>query len=225
MEIFDNPGIHKYTGSIIYDCAPGEIKKGTLVDGVDRYHMSKTTRHAAERNMGYDRLVMMTQRPLRECKLILDKLHAGEPNIKQVFHREIIKAINETMTLVAPNGRRRDFFDRIQKSTYNEGISFLPQAIVSDQTKFCGIGKTFADKDIYRWVALLAESHDSALAEVRIGREMEYGLLYKKNVESEPIDFNKCTLKRDYQLVIPCEIYVGDSWYEGDMKEIELASV
>jgi uracil-DNA glycosylase len=223
LSVFDNPGIHKLTGSWVYGCKPEEILKNVLVDGVDRYHMSKTVRHAGERNMGYERLVLMTQRPFRECKEILDKFHKFQPEIREVFHKGIVKAINSSQhCLIAPNGRRRDFFDRIDKKTYNEGISFLPQAVVSDQTKFCGIGKTFSDPDIYRWAALLVESHDSALCEVRQDRALEFGALYKSNIESESIDFNNCTLKRDYQLIIPCELTIGESWDEKDMQEIKL---
>jgi uracil-DNA glycosylase len=221
MEVFNNPGIHKLTGSWLYDCKPQDIRKNTLVDPgdgtspVDRYHLSKTFRHAGERNMGPDRALMLTGRPIKECKLMLEKFHKFQPEIKEVYHRDIMRALDEpTHCLVAPNGRRRDFFDRIDKHTYNEGISFLPQAIVSDQTKFHGIGKTFSDASIYGWASLLAEQHDGMLAEVKNGREVEFGLLYKKNIESEPIDFNLCTLKRDYQLVIPCEISVGDNWLE-----------
>src|SRR5215471_2811685 len=176
LEVFDNPGIHKLTGSWIYDCLPSEIKKNILIDGVDRYHMSKTVRHAGERNMGAERLVMMTQRPLRECKDILDRFHKFQPEIRGVFHREVIKAIDApSHCLIAPNGRRRDFFDRIDKRTYNEGISFLPQAIVSDQTKFHGIGKTYCDKSIYEWASFLAESHDSCLSEVKKECALEFG--------------------------------------------------
>jgi uracil-DNA glycosylase len=223
LSVFDNPGIHKLTGSWLYNCAPEDIKKGVLVDGVDRYHMSKTLRHAYERNMGPERMVMMTQRPLRECKDLLNSINKHEPEIKEVFHRAIVRAIDSPEhCLIAPNGRRRDFFDRINKRTYNEGISFLPQAIVSDQTKFHGIGKTFCNKEIYEWAALLAENHDSALAEVRKDKIVEYGHLYKHNVESEPIDFNTCTLKRDYRLTIPCEISVGESWDEKEMHDVEL---
>ena len=222
LSVFDDPGIHRLTGSWLYDCAPNEIKKNILIDGVDRYHMSKTVRHAYERNMGPDRLAMMTQRSLRECKDILNKINLAEPAIKQVFHADIVKYMNmRTHCLIAPNGRRRDFFDLIGNKTYNEGISFLPQAIVSDQTKFAGIGKTFEDKDIYSYAHFLAESHDSCLMEVRRDKAEEVGLRYKTNVEGEPIDFNKCTLKRDYLLVIPCEIAIGESWYEGDMKELK----
>lgn len=207
MEVFTNPGIHKLTASWIYNCAPSEIKKDILIDGVDRYFMGKTTRHAGERNMKADRLVMMTQRPLKECMDILTKFHTSEPAIREVFHKDIIKAVDETRVLIAPNGRRRDFFDRIDNHTYNEAISTLPQMIVSDQTKFSFI-KTFEECSYAR---LLAEMHDGALAEVPIGNEMEYGLVYKKNVEI-PIDFRFGSIKRDYQLIIPCEMSMGDSW-------------
>jgi hypothetical protein len=222
MSVFDNPGIHKLTGSWVYNCKPSEIKKNILVDGVDRYHMAKTVRHAGERNMGPERMVMMTQRPWRECNDILRTFHQFQPEIKEVFHRDVIKAIDApTHCLVAPNGRRRDFFDRVDKHTYNEGISQLPQAIVSDQTKFHGIGQTFSTSDIYNWALLLAEAHDGILAEVRKERAMDFGRLYKKNIESVPIDFRICTLVRDYQLVIPCEVAIGETWFEGDMKEVK----
>jgi DNA polymerase-1 len=221
MSIFDGPGIHKLTASWIYDCQPSDIQKNVLIDGVDRYHMGKTVRHAGERNMTPDRLVMITQRPLYECRQILNKFHESEPFIRKVFHNEIRKALDAPEhCLVSPNGRRRDFFDRIDKSTYNEAISFLPQTIVSDQTKFAGILKTFSESGIYEWASLLAEQHDGVLAEVKSDRVYEYAELYKTNIESEPIDFKTCTLSRDYQLVIPCEISVGDNWY--NMKEVEL---
>lgn len=221
MAVFNNPGIHKLTGSWIYDCKPEDIKKSILVDGVDRYHMSKTVRHAGERNMGPERLVMITQRPLVECNSILLKFHKFQPEIRDVFHRSIRAALDAPgHCLIAPNGRRRDFFDRIDKHTYNEAISQLPQVIVSDQTKFIGIGRTFCDTSIYSWAHLLVEAHDGILTEVKIGREKDFANLYKRNVESEPIDFRQGTLKRDYSLTIPCECSIGESWYESDMKEL-----
>jgi len=215
MDIFDNPGIHKLTGSWVYDCKPEDIKKNILVDGVDRYHMSKIIRHAGERNIREDRLAMMTQRPIKECKSLLETFHKFQPEIKETFHKDIIKAIDETHSLIAPNGRRRDFFDRIDKETYNKGISQLPQAIVSDQTKFHGIGKTFHDTNIYKWAHLLVEAHDGILAEVIEDRALEFGLFYKTNVESEPIDFRRGSLPRPFQLTIPCEISISKTnWLE-----------
>jgi hypothetical protein len=220
MEVFTNPGIHKLTGSWLYDCPPADIKKSTLVDGIDRYHMSKTIRHGYERNMGADRMAMITSRPKKECQVLLDKITKAEPDIKDVFHKEIIRALDSpTHCLVAPNGRRRDFFDRIDKGTYNEGISQLPQAIVSDQTKFHGIGDTWSTGEIYTYAHLLTEAHDGILAEVKKGRELEFAELYKKNIESKLIDFRTCTLRREYELMIPCEISVGQNWL--DMEEVK----
>jgi hypothetical protein len=222
LKVFDGPiGIHKLTGSWVYSCDPSEIKKHILVqdpnsgNAVDRYHVAKTVRHAGERNMREDRLFAMTQLPIKECKRILTTFHQNQPEIKNVFHRDIIDAINATHSLKAPNGRRHDFFDRIDKDVYNRGISFLPQAIVGDQTKFSLIPTLAAAP----WAYLLAESHDGTLAEVPIGREEEYGVLYKKNIET-PIDFRTCSLPRDYQLVIPCEITVGETWE--NMLEVKL---
>jgi hypothetical protein len=224
MCVFDKPGIHRLTGSWIYGCQPNEIKKGILVDGVDRYHMSKTVRHAGERNMQAARLSMMTQRPMKECTNILNTFHKSAPEIRGVFHSEVYKKIHEDgHNLIAPNGRRRDFFGRIDQGTVNEGISFLPQAIVSDQTKFHGIGRTFCDSNIWEWAHLLVEAHDGVLVEVRAGKELEFAELYKNNIESELIDFRTCSLKRDYKLSIPCEVSMGENWYR--MQEVELESV
>ncbi len=213
MAVFDNPGIHKLTGSWLYDCLPSEIKKNILVDGEDRYHAAKTFRHAGERNMGPDRAAMMTGFPMQRCRELLNKFHTNEPQIQQTFHKDISNALHSgAPTLVAPNGRRRDFFDRISKSTVNEGISYLPQAIVSDQTKFKGIVPTFGDPSISSFAYLLAEQHDGTLAEVWSGRELDYAMTYKRNIEV-PIDFRRCTLSRPYELTIPCEISIGENWY------------
>ncbi len=207
LSVFDGPiGIHRLTGSWVFDCDPLSIKKGTI-----EYHMAKTVRHAAERNMGVDRLFAMTQQPIETCKKVLAKIHKAQPEIREVFHRGIIDAMRhpETgRTLKAPNGRRHDFFGRIDKDAFNEGISFIPQAIVSDQTKFLGILPTFSK---LKWARLLTEQHDGTLAEIPIGREEEFAIEYKKNIE-QPINFKNCTLSRDFELIIPCEVEVGCNW-------------
>lgn len=218
MDIFDNPGIHKLTGSWVFNCQPSDIKKGTL-----QYHLAKTVRHAGERNMGHNRFFMLAQDEgtgvnlsLIEAKQILEKFHLNQPEIKEVYHRDIASQIRTNRSLVCPNGRRRDFFDRIDHHTINEGISFLPQAIVSDQTKFSFI-PTFAE--VGGWAYLLCEAHDGSLSEVPIGREREFFEHYKRNIET-PIDFRQGSLKRDYQLVIPCEAESGENW--GNLEKLEL---
>jgi uracil-DNA glycosylase len=215
MEVFDNPGIHKLTGSWVYDCRPDEIDKKKLVDGVNRYLMSKTIRHAGERNMTPPRLVLMTQRPIGECKILLDKFHKYQPEIRGVFHYDIRKVINDNRRLVAPNGRCRDFFDRVDEHTYNEAISYLPQVIVGDQMKFT-FPLVWGEEG---WEAknnyshLVFEAHDGMMALVREGMEEEFISNFNKSL-LRPIDFSKCSLKRNYELTIPSESGMGKIWSE-----------
>jgi hypothetical protein len=217
LPYFDNPGIHKLTGSWVFSCPPEEIKKNILVGGIERYYVAKTVRHAGERNMQKERLMLMIHQPLSECEKILNIFHMKQPNIRRVFHRDVREQIQRYRTLIAPNGRRRDFFGKVQDgNVLNEAISFLPQAIVTDYIKQ-SLRKTY--EETKGWARFLAESHDSILAEVESGREKEYGEIFKRNVETE-IDFRNCSLKRDYLLKIPCEIAVGKENWE-DLKEVE----
>ena len=218
LEVFDNPGIHKLTGSWLFDCLPSEIKKGSL-----EYHASKIFRHAGERNMGPDRAFMMIQDEalglmfeLSDCRTLLQKFHSNASEIQQIFHRDVEKAIKTEKVLICPNGRRRDFFIyNVTHKDVNEGISVLPQAIVSDQTKFSFI-PTSAEAS---WAHLLVEAHDGSMWEAPEGREHEFATIYKRNIET-PINFRSGSLKRDYQLVIPSEVAIGDNW--GNLKEVEL---
>lgn len=215
LTIFDGPiGIHRLTGSWAYSCEPGEIKKNVLIDGVDRYHVAKQIRHSGERNIQPEtlRVKFLPQLTLSECTRLLKVFHEKQPEIKEVFHKEIRAALDApTHCLVAPNGRRRDFFDRIGKSTYNEGISFLPQAIVSDQTKFLGIIPTYEETKEWAW--LLVEAHDGVLYETNKDNVEKLVKIYKTNIE-EPIDFRLCTLSRDFKLIIPCEATTGENWMD-----------
>ena len=221
LSLFDDGlGIHRHTGSWIYGCLPSEIKKGQLIlneQGIaeDRYHVSKIGRHSFERNIQEDRLSIILQQSVQRCSEILRKLHTTQPNIRAIFHREIREKIQKTRSLVCPNGRRREFYGRIDDHTFNEGISFIPQAIVSDQLKF-SFRQTY---DTLDWAYPLAEAHDGHLAEVPIGREKEFYSIFKRIVET-PIDFRRGSLSRDYELTIPCEGEWGENWKE--MKEITL---
>lgn len=217
LDVFDNPGIHKLTGSWLFDCEPQEIKKNT-----HEYHLAKTFRHAGERNMGANRAYMMCQDDgtgltltLQDVKQKLDTFHEHEPKIRDTYHRDIESSIRATNSLVCPNLRRRDFFDRVDHHSINEGISFLPQAIVSDQTKFSFIPTTSEAP----WAYLLVEAHDGSLWEFPKDRGEEFCSIYKKNIET-PIDFRIGSLKRDYELTIPCESSLGENWQE--MKEIKV---
>jgi len=212
LPIFDGPiGIHRLTGSWIFHKAPEEIKKGTR-----EYHEAKTARHAGERAMTEIRLMMMIHQPFRDCKQILKIFHEKQPNIRNVFHEEIRSQLQKHKCLVAPNGRRRDFFGRYDKDQINEGISFLPQAIVTDYLKN-GLHRTFTDCS---FAIPLAEAHDGFLAEVPIGNQEAYAKEFEKNTVVD-IDFSTCSLSRDYKLKIPMEAEWSDTnWNE--MRRLQL---
>lgn len=211
LDIFDTPtGIHRLTGSWVFNCSPEEIKKGLTINemgiGEDRYHIAKQVRHAGERNMMEDRLMIMIHKPKKECIQILKTFHAKQPNIREVFHKEINEVVKRDHRLIAPNGRHRLFFGRIDDHTINEAISLLPQAIVGDLLKFAFI-PIYRDCDYARPIV---EAHDGHLAEVKKGRKEDFARLFKKNVEI-PIDFSKCSLSRPYNLIIPMEAEWSDT--------------
>lgn len=207
LSIFDGPiGIHRLTGSWVYHCEPLEIKKDT-----PEYLMSKTVRHAAERNLKAAGLSVLFGCELAEANRVLGIVHDKQPEIKETFHKDVRRAIDTTRTLVSPNGRRRQFLDRISDRLYNEAISQLPQSIVSDQNKFSLIPTTEKCGDYFN---LINEAHDSTLSEVLIGKEEEYYKEYKKNVE-KGIDFRNGSLPRDFELIIPCEASISNTnWLE-----------
>lgn len=215
LKVFDSKvGIHRLTGSWVYKCKPEDIQKNTLIDGYDRYHISKIVRHAAERNMKEYQLMMLTRLPLPEAKRVLETFHNAQPEIRGVFHKDIRRIVSDCRRLVCPNGRHRMFFDRLDDHLYNEAISFLPQAIVSDNTKVPLIEL----EETCPWAKPVQEAHDGVLFLVPKGREAELIEKGKKAMETE-IDFNHCSLKRDYKLVIPTEVEVGESW--GTMEEVK----
>lgn len=209
MSIFSVPGIHRYTGSLIYNCPPEEIKKNILVDGVDRYHVSKMARHAAERGVGGNTLASELLCSTYDANKLLDALHRAESFIRGVFHRSVIDALKESRRMETPNGTFRTFYGRIDSGTYREAFSFYPQNIVALMTRFGMLETAYAAP----WGHLLVEAHDGITAEVPIGREIEWLEIHAKNVEV-PIDFRKGTLKHDYQLTIPQEWSKGMNWYE-----------
>ncbi len=222
LQVFDSAtGIHRLTGSWVFGCRPDEIKKNILVEGVDRYHLAKTARHAFERNMTPMRLMMMIAKEIGFCAQVLRKCDEYQPNIKRTFHREIREQIQKERCLVAPNGRRRDFYGRLSGSSLeenvNQGISQLPQSIVTDYLKRAlpGVRAAMGDK-----MRPLSEAHDGFLSEVRSGCEEEYAKTFKKEVEVG-IDFRSCSLSRDFELVIPVEAESSTtSWAE--MKSLKI---
>jgi DNA polymerase I-like protein with 3'-5' exonuclease and polymerase domains len=207
LEQFDKPpGVHKLTAGWLYDKNPEEIKKGSL-----EYHVGKIARHAAERNIGAKHLSISCHLSLEKSTEILTKFHNKNPNIRGTFHQEVKDFLSRNGFLRCPNGRRRDFFGRPGDiGTINEAISYIPQAVVSDQNKFSFIGI----KEEMPSVRYLMESHDSSLVEIKKDDLDAYSRLVNRHLVTD-IDFRNCSISREYDLRIPCEIEWSDTnWQE-----------
>jgi len=217
------PKIHAKTAGLVFGIDPKLItsdkdglrhpKIGTLY-----YDLGKRIRHAGHYDMEEFRLAQMTHLYISICKEILDKFHNGNPKIRGVFHNEIIDVINNTRRLVTPFGRRRDFFAKLDKKLYKEAYAYLPQSIVGDQTKFTMRRIIEALPGYMSKYKFVVENHDSLTSYVHRDLKDQYIETFQEKYE-RTIDFNQCSLSRDFHLKIPVEIAISDSNW-GDLKRV-----
>lgn len=178
----------------------------------DRQIRGKKPRHAGNYNMGTYMLMVMTHLTYKECSDLLYKFHASNPKIRGIFHTTIKDLILKKRYLVSPQGRRRDFFGRIDEKSFKEAFSTIPQATVSDFNKFTllrNLVETYKEPD----VRPLAESHDSLTFEVKDELVERFGNTWKQVAKDNPINFIDCIISRDYNLQIPIDIHMSkESW-------------
>lgn len=219
LPLFDDKkiGIHRTTASWIYNVEASSISK----KDDNRYDIGKRARHAGNYGMTPPRLAIMAHIKMNMAEFILNKFHAAQPNIQDIFHRDCINIITNThpAVMITPFGRRREFFGirrgQGNENLYKEAFSYYPQATVSDDLKFGA--KRIWDKGgsgDNSWLYFLNEAHDSLLATVKVEDKNRYVDLWKDEMEM-PIDFNQGTFKRDIQLVIPTELQIGYECWAG----------
>lgn len=225
MEHFDDkPKLHSRTAATIWDIDPIEIDRNQKLKtplivpglGVAYYDMGKKGRHTANYNGSPQAFAIQTHLPLDECGKILERIHAANPKIRDVFHKEIGQVLRTTRVLRTPHGRERQFFGRYNADLVKEAISYLPQGTISDHTKF-SMPRIRAE---FPSAHFLVEAHDGLLAEIKLEEREAYGRVFKRIYE-RAIDCRPATLSRDYDLVIPAELsYSENSWF--GMKDMEI---
>jgi|ERR1039458_3467013 DNA polymerase len=175
----------------------------------EQRQVGKKFRHAANYDMGKREASRQTGLSEWRTKQILDKVHSTNPNIRNVFHKEIIKALRDNnRVLVSPHGRRRQFLNRWGDELFKEAYASLPQSTVSDHLKFSA-------QVIERrapWIQILSESHDSFLAQVPNNKVDEMIRISREELD-KPIDFKNCSLPRG-ELIIPSEFQIGKHDWE-----------
>jgi DNA polymerase-1 len=166
--------------------------------------IGKKTRHAGNYGMGKRRLSLLAQISEWKAGQCLDRFHAENPKIQEVFWEGIKQALQDNASiLVTPHGRRRMFFDRWGEDLFKEAYAFIPQATVSDHLKFAAM----RIEKRAPWIEILGEFHDSFLAQIPETKIQEAYSIIKEELEI-PINFSNCSISRG-DLVIPCEMKVG----------------
>jgi uracil-DNA glycosylase family 4 len=223
LELFNKTDIHKLTSTWIFSMPMNVITK-------EMRFIGKTCRHAGNYDMRKRRLMELVNTdakkygikidPISEYKAgqMLDRFHSFSPWIRQVFHTEIVEALQDNnMMLVNPFGRQRTFNDWWGEDLWKEAYAQLPQSTVADQVKHAAL----RIRSRIPGIRIIVEAHD-ALVFMTPNSEVErHARIIKEELEV-PIDFSRCTLSRG-ELVIPCEAKLGDNYKE--LKDFDLKQV
>lgn len=239
LKQMDDPSydIHSITASWFYSGeTPQEIRKQK-----EKRFTGKTIRHAGHLGMGKRRAMFTFNNDAQKFGIdakisewkagqLLDAFHENDPKIsgglwkttkgKYVeadngFWREVFDEMDRTKILVSPFGRRREFFGEVTDHWYKEGLSFIPQATIADNTKRAMLGI----KEEIQDVRYVLEWHDGFLALVPEKEVDLYVPVFTSWME-KPIDFSECSIKRGV-ISIPCEIEFSDKTFY-DLRAYEL---
>jgi uracil-DNA glycosylase family 4 len=191
--------------------------------------LGKKCRNGGNYNMGKGELMLNVNSDAKRFNIdvkvsewkagkMLDAFHVGSPLIREVFHAEVINAIDTTRTLVDPHGGRRTFFGRLENETYKEGFAHLPQKTVALQVKKAILSSRKEMPDFKNM--LMGEAHDALLMRFPIGEAKDRAKVVKGFME-RPIDFRGCSLSRDFDLSIPADVEIGTDNYR-DMEKLKI---
>jgi len=200
--------IHTWTASFILE------KDIDLVTSLERQNIGKKTRHAGNYDMSPPKLGEIAQLRLAEAETALSNFHNHSPNIREVFHKEIIKNIKVRGYLITCFGNKRTFFDRLDNpSVHREGFSYIPQNVVCSNQRN---GMLSTDEQLGREISWLYEAHDGCIFEDKKENLNEIFDTMKEIME-KPIIMDTGSLVRDRPFVIPLDF----EWSEGSWTDLE----
>jgi len=183
--------------------------KSVITD--EERQVGKKLRHAANYDVGKRTASEQIGCSEAEAGRFLTRVHETNQNIKGVFHKEIQEVLKtNNRTLKNPFGRERQFLNKWGPDLFREAYADIPQGTISDQTKFAA---QRIEKRLDFKIHIFCESHDAFDAQVPISLVDETIRIMREEME-QPINFRKCTLSRDVDLIIPCEISFSDTNWE-----------
>lgn len=239
LKAFDTIDIHRRTAALAFGYTQKLILDNIFIpvvdelskDGPERF-TGKKTRHAGNFDMRDERFMTEFNTEAQKAgikmtisrwkaKQMLDLFHEASPKIKNRFWADIQDALVNTRTLIDPFGGLRIFNGRLDEDLFREGYANLPQRTEAHLIQKAGLStwEEFNGDVEYLWIS---ENHDSLLIEAPENNWEPYARVLQKNMQ-RPINFRTyCTLKRDFDLVIPCDVEISDTNY-GEMKKVKLS--
>jgi hypothetical protein len=215
LEKFGKIDVHKESAGRCFDIKP--LEEAQKMDKEDpRRFVGKTLKNATNYDAGKHEAMVRVNTdakkygipldPISEYKAgqMLEKLHAADPNLRKVFHRGIREALEKTRTLHDPFGGRRLFFGRMDEQLYKEGYAHIPQKTVITQLRKAMLAAKKRKEDIQ-----FVNEHHDACSWLCLPEEFEEIATIIREELTRPINFKKCTLSRDFDLIIPSDIEWG----------------
>jgi uracil-DNA glycosylase family 4 len=238
LEAFDKIDVHRrtaglifgYTKELILTTKPIPVVDILEKDGPERF-CGKKTRHAGNYDMGKNEFMLNFNTDAQKFDIsmsisewragqMLDIFHNASPKTRGKFHFDVVECLRSTRTLIDPFGGLRIFNGRMDNQLFKEGFANIPQRTVAHivQGAALKIDDELNGDSAVMW---LSEDHDSLKMQVPANNWEPYARLMKKHFEV-PVDFRTyCSLKRDYTLVIPCEIEISDTNY-AEMRKVKI---
>jgi DNA polymerase-1 len=199
--------VHKLTGALIHRVPINEVT-------YEQRSVGKRANHGLNYDFGYKSAAILWEIPEAESKFIVDRYHSVYPGVRQ-YHAWVRDALSKNRTLTTPFGRSRRFMGRWGDELFKEAYSFIPQSTVADKLNRHGLVFLYNNQQLFKYVELLNQVHDSVVFQIPISKEPIYAagvlLMLKANLE-QPIKW------RSAEFVIPADISVGTNL--GDMKEV-----
>ena len=222
LRLYDEHDIHALTASWFFGGKEEDYSKKILGYEKPERFAGKTLRHAGNLGAGKRRASIELNTQARKYKiafsiseLFADKalrtFHELSPNIRKVFHADVIKCLEKNRRLIAPvptgidadAGGTRIFFERWGEDLFRQAYAYIPQRTVSENTKAAAL----RIRKRASWIKILVESHDALLVQVPMEKKDIAAGILKEEFE-KPINFSKCSLPRGI-ITIPCDIEEG----------------
>jgi DNA polymerase family A len=154
-------------------------------ESIERY-LGKKVRHASNYDMTAPRMSEALIQEgkvytVPECQVLLDRMSAIDPSVKNIFHKYVQDTINRTHMLVTPFGRERQFLSARpgdnNATVFKEAYAFIPQSTIGDNTGFAVLQLETLYPLEERYV--IQEGHDSIVQDIQDSPESIYKSLLR----------------------------------------------